>query len=96
MADGWETSSSCMILIILFHLQFFSQEAGKEKMDFFDLQKGTNTFCLKKPGLFKHTVNLTEMQRMGLSITSHSFAMILVVYSANAIWQLPPFDHYLT
>ena len=47
----WEL---CKDNFSLFPSQFFSQGSGKDKKDFFDLQKGTNTFCLKEPGKLDH------------------------------------------
>lgn len=47
----WEM---CKSNFSLFRSQFFSQGSGKDNKDFFDLQKGTNTFCLKEPGKHDH------------------------------------------
>ncbi|XP_067042514.1 BOS complex subunit NOMO3-like [Acropora muricata] len=52
---------------------FFSRESRKENLDFFDLQKGTNKFCLKEPGVY----NL--MPR-----SCHQFDQDVFIYNTSA------------
>ncbi|XP_068686037.1 BOS complex subunit NOMO3-like [Montipora foliosa] len=52
---------------------FFSRESGKENVDFFDLQKGTNKFCLKEPGVY----NLMPQ-------SCHQFDQNVFIYNTSA------------
>ncbi|XP_073255709.1 BOS complex subunit NOMO3-like [Porites lutea] len=52
---------------------FFSQGSGKDNKDFFDLQKGTNTFCLKEPGVY----NLIPR-------SCHQFDQEVFIYNTSA------------